>query len=92
MFEDLAKIFTVDTIISIIAISLILTMCVYMMLRYDTKKYSKFREGVSIGDEITSATSQNVIHGVVTDIDDEWITIETKVRRHRIYPKTKKSK
>jgi len=89
MFEDLAKIFTLDVIVSILVISCIFAMCAYMMIKYDTKRYKTFRDNIASGSEVMGISSYNSIEGIVTNVDDEWITVETKFRRHRIYPKSK---
>jgi preprotein translocase subunit YajC len=92
MFKDLTKIFTPEMIISVVILSIILTGLAMLVIWLDTKKYKTFRKDVNKGDEVYASITSGGYDGIVTNIDEEWVTIESKVRKHRIYPKTKKSK
>jgi preprotein translocase subunit YajC len=66
-------------------------MLLYYLICRDENKHKDFRKNISVGDEafITHLQSRNGFDGIVTKVDEEFVTIETKVRKHLIYPKTK---
>lgn len=74
----------------ILGVSVGLTGICLWLINRDTKKYKPFRDTLSNGTKVFASTSQTGFDGVVTNIDDEYVTIETKVRKHRVYPESNK--
>jgi preprotein translocase subunit YajC len=74
----------------ILGVSVVFAGICLWLISSDTKKYKGFRESLSKGTKVFASTAQTGFNGVVTNIDDEFVTIETKIRRHRVYPESNK--
>jgi len=88
--ETLSNTFDATSITIILSISIVLTAICLWLINRDAKKYKPFRDTLSKGTKVFTSTTQTGFHGVVTNIDDEFVTIETKVRKHQVYPESNK--
>lgn len=89
--ETLSNAFDAQAVIIIVCVSIWLTGTCMWLINRDAKKYKPFRDKLAKGTKVFASSTQTGFHGVVTSVDGEFVTIETKVRRHRVYPESKKS-
>jgi uncharacterized integral membrane protein len=62
----------------------------YRMIKFE-KKSSKFRETMQLGDQVEfSSPTSFRLSGEVFFVDDEYVTISVKMRKHLVYPKSEK--
>lgn len=94
--DSIASKETINTMSGFLFGALVVGMIVYViyafyrMIKFE-RKSSKFRQTIQLGDQVEfSSPTSFRLSGEVFFVDDEYVTVSVKMRKHLIYPKSEK--